>query len=247
MRIPCPSGLVVEARKLKTREANILADAQANRKGVQFDQLLASVTESVTEPGPYELKDGKLNWADVLVGDRMYAQMRVRAETFGAEYGFNVPCPSCHESVPWEVDLNEVPVQALESDDLSTYLAGNKFVAAMATGYKYTYRLLTGRTSRQAAEAVKGKPQGRITAAVGARVTFIEDENGAEVLNRNKHIDELDLLDLQELVAAMDSHDCGIETSIDITCPHCGAVSGVELPFDRREYWAPRLKTKPTT
>lgn len=248
MRIECPSSLVITARKLKTKEIDILANNQASRKGVQFDNMLASVTESVEDTGPYQLNDktGKLDWGDVLVGDRMYAQIQLRAATFGSEYSFGHRCSSCRESYNWVIDLLDLPVKTMEPEDLETFVNGNRFNITMDTGFSYTFQLLTGKTSRKAAEMVKGQPQSRITASLGARILELRDPDGSEVLAKRQHLENLELSDMYALLEAMDAHDCGVETTIDVECPHCGYMEGVEIPFDRKEFWVPPRMRKTT-
>src|SRR5690349_21438783 len=97
--VTCPSGLSGRVRGLKVREANMLADAEAQKKGSVFDSILDACWQSTVEPGPYELTpDGRPSWPRVLVCDRLVAMVGIRVATYGSEYSFGVQCqnrPAC--------------------------------------------------------------------------------------------------------------------------------------------------------
>lgn len=80
--VTAPSGLVVKVRNLKGKEANLFTDTKLNAGGRLIDEILSSVVTEVVDAGPYTTKeDGKLNWADVLTGDRYFLALQSRIAT----------------------------------------------------------------------------------------------------------------------------------------------------------------------
>src|SRR4051794_41098829 len=95
--IVCPSGLAGEIRGLKGKEGKVLSDRTAARAGALFEKILAGCWLGTTDPGIYELSEtgstdstGTIDWSKILVADRFYALLQIRALTFGDEYAFSV-------------------------------------------------------------------------------------------------------------------------------------------------------------
>lgn len=241
MLIHCPSGLVIEVRKLKVAEMNILSDRQAQQRGVVLDQLLNSVWTATQDPGPYTFKD-KPVWDDVLTGDRYYALLQTRCGTHGPEYDFRVPCGVCKASIDWTINLDELPKKDLSPEDLQVFKDGNKFRDLGPDGKQYDFHLMTGRHEKKAQQILKSNRTTRATASLLSRIDAIEG-----VVDRAKYIDNLDLTDALDLIAMLDSHDCGIETTFEVGCLECDAVNEVVLPLDQGRFWTPKKGTKPGT
>jgi hypothetical protein len=53
-------------------------------------------------------------------------------------------------------------------------------------------------------------------------------------------LNDLPMGSMYDLIESLDEHDGGIETEIEVECPHCGAGEEIDLPLDRREFWSPR-------
>ena len=91
--ITCPSGLAGTIRGLKGKEGTLLADRAAAKSGATFEKILAACWLSTDDPGPYQVEEGKpLGWSKVLVADRFYTLLQIRALTFGDGYAFSVQC-----------------------------------------------------------------------------------------------------------------------------------------------------------
>src|SRR5687768_6927997 len=114
--IVCPSGLAGEVRGLKGKEGKLLADRASAKAGSTFEKLLAGCWLTTTDASIYALDEGApLDWSKVLVADRFYALLQIRALTFGDEYAFSVQCQSagCRERFEWELSLKDLPVRPL--------------------------------------------------------------------------------------------------------------------------------------
>ncbi len=86
--ITCPSGLSGRIRGMKVREERVLADRKLAKSGGQIDELLGSCWEETLGPGPYKFGEGeKLDWGNVLQGDRFGYRLRLSRPRCRGEVG----------------------------------------------------------------------------------------------------------------------------------------------------------------
>jgi hypothetical protein len=244
--IVCPSGLTGEIRGLKGKEGKLLADRAAARAGATFEKILAGCWLATTDPGLYELGDGgALDWSKVLVADRFFALLRIRALTFGDEYAFGVQCQSagCRERFEWTLDLDDLPVSPLSDAAKAAFKAGNRFETKLQDGRKVWFRLMTGADEVRAAGALKNGRDGMLLTALALRIVEIE---GVADSDKRKFLDDMEMADAPALLDRFDEADGGVETSIEVECPSCMGVQEVQLPFERG-FFLPRGKAQGRT
>src|ERR1700755_725446 len=119
---------------------------------------------------------GALDWSKVLVADRFYALLQIRALTFGGEYAFSVQCQSagCREGFEWTLDLDALPVRRLSDKAKAPFKAGNRFeTRLLRDGRKVWFRLMTGADEARAAAAMKGSRDGMLLVALAQRIVSI--------------------------------------------------------------------------
>ena len=232
--IVCPSGLAGEIRGLKGKEGALLSDQKAARTGAMFERLLSNCWLSTTDPGIYQLPEsGALDWSQVLVADRFYALLQIRARTFGDEYAFSVQCasPICRERFEWSLNLQELPVVPLADGSKAAFKAGNRFETTLPRdGRRVWFRLMTGADETRAAQIFKTGRDGALLTALALRIVEIE---GVPAQDKRRFLDELELGDAAALLDQFDAADGGVETDIQIECPVCAGVQDVQLPFER--------------
>ena len=231
--ITCPSGLSGRIRGLKVREERILADRKLARNGGQTDQLLKACWTETIDPGPYSLTDARLNWCEVLQGDRFYALLRIRTLTYGSEYAFTVVCDNaaCRARIEWALPLHDLPVRRLEGERLEHFVTGNRFEMTLPdTNRRVWFRLLTGREEKRLPALRRKSPERMLSALLTLRIIEVE---GVEDRQRRAFFDELSMGDADALLDAFDQAECGVETTIEIECPECYAQQDIELPFER--------------
>lgn len=241
--IICPSGLAGEIRGLKAKEAKLLTDRTAARAGATFEQLLAACWLATTDPGIYDLPEtGPLDWSKVLVADRFYTLLQVRAQTFGDDYAFSVQCQNaaCRERFEWTLKLQALPTVALSDASKAAFKAGNRFETALGTGRKVWFRLMTGADEVRAASALKGRRDDALVTAVALRIVEIED---VAPHDKRRFLDEMEMADVTALLDRFDEADGGVETDIEVECPSCLGVQDVQLPFERG-FFLPSSKGK---
>ncbi len=240
--IVCPSGLSGEIRGLKGKEGKLLADRAAARAGSTFEKILAGCWLTTLDPGIYEVPEGgPLDWSKVLVADRFYTLLQVRALTFGDEYAFSVQCQSagCRERFEWTLNLKELPVTPLSDAAKAAFKAGNRFETKLPRdGRKVWFRLMTGADEVRAASVLKAGRDGMLLTALALRIVEIENVPESE---KRKFLDEMEMADAAALLDQFDEADGGVETSIEVECPSCLGVQEVQLPFERG-FFLPRSK-----
>ena len=244
MNIVCPSGLAGEIRGLKGKEGKLLSDRSAARAGATFEKILAGCWLGTTDPGVYDVPAiGPLDWSKVLVADRFYTLLRIRALTFGEEYAFAVQCANaaCRDRFEWALDLTQLPVTPLSDTARATFRAGNRFETRLPRdGRKVWFRLLTGADEVRASSVLKTGRDGMLMTALALRILEIEDVPDHE---KRKFLDEMEMADATALLDQFDEADGGVETGLEIECPACLGVQDVQLPFERG-FFLPTLATK---
>ena len=245
--IVCPSGLAGEIRGLKGKEGALLSDRGASRSGTLFEKLLANCWLSTTDAGIYELPEsGALDWSKVLVADRFYTLLQIRARTFGDEYAFAVQCASlaCRERFEWSLNLQELPVVPLSAESKAAFQAGNRFETTLPRdGRRVWFRLMTGADEIRAAQALKSSRDGALLTTLALRLLEID---GVPARDKRKFLAELELADAAALLDQFDAADGGVETDIQIECPVCAGVQDVQLPFERG-FFLPTARGKTAT
>lgn len=242
--IVCPSGLAGEVRGLKGKEGKLLADRASAKSGSTFEKLLAGCWLTTSEAGIYALDEGApLDWSKVLVADRFYALLQIRALTFGDEYAFSVQCQSagCRERFEWELSLKDLPVRPLSDEAKAAFKGGNRFETQLPRdGRKVWFRLMTGADEVRAASALKTGRDGMLLTALALRIVEIE---GVAEKEKRTFLEDMEMADATALLDSFDEADGGVETTIDVECPHCMGVQEVELPFERG-FFLPRAKER---
>jgi len=264
--ITCPSGLVVTLRKYKVREENGLANEHKARAGTGLEDLLGACTLEVHDWGPYQnLKGykpakgqpavvGPFPWRKAIQGDRSYAMMLLRITTHGGAYEFDETCDNvtCKKPIPWEVNLEDRPVQMLSPADRKILEEGNRFKLEVPAGCVegfddrpcvVWYELATGET-----EAVMSKKKAKYKERLSMfvlllRIVEVEGVGKRPSTKLEDFLDNLDS-DVADFIRAdMETHNCGVETTIRIQCQHCDTVKQVEVPFDSA-FFSPQLAKK---
>jgi hypothetical protein len=231
--ITCPSGLQGRVRGMKVREERVLADRKLARGGGQVEALLAACWEETLDPGPYDFEGGRMDWSQVLQGDRFYALLRVRALTYGPLYAFSVACreEGCRSTIEWELDLFDLPVRTLSEASRAAFASGNRFETRLPDAGRHAwFRLLTGADEQRLATAARGAGERAFSAMLALRVLELE---GVDSQGKRRALEDLTLRDADFLLGEFDRVDCGVDTALEVECPHCLLTQEVELPFDR--------------
>jgi hypothetical protein len=240
--ITCPSGLIGRIRGMKTREERILADRKLAKSGGQLDEILATCWEETLEPGPYAFGAGVADWNKVLQGDRFFTLLSIRVASYGPTYDFDVSCANreCRSTIPWTVNLRDLPVRKLSDESRAAFVTGRNFDAVLPrAGARTTFRLLTGADERRMTAQRRAAGERPISTLLNARIENIE---GVDARDKLRAIEELEMEDVGFLLGEFGRVDCGVETEIGVECPECFGATRVELPFEKGFFLPQRKK-----
>jgi hypothetical protein len=228
----CPSGLIVEVRGLKTKEANLLTNKQAVKAGTVLDQILDACWLRTVDAGPYDFGEGKPDWGKLHVGDRIYILIQIRIETFGATYAFDVRCleENCGAKIQWELDLDDLDVRPIPPSVLEAMKAGRPLTVVVA-GKSVQFKVMRGEDERKNARVMRANPDTLLLNALAARITGIE---GLTPKDKLAWLEDLPLGEATHILDLLDEQDGGVQTDIEIRCPECGSVQDQRLPFGPR-------------
>jgi len=235
--ITCPSGLSGVIRKLKVKEENILSDTRQARNGSGLNKVLASIWEETTAVGPYPIPDGgRPNWSRVLVGDHFYAVMQMRIATYGKDFAFRQQCvnPLCKQQFEWEVPLDKLELKKLSEESERIYKDGNRFETTL-NGTRVHFKLLTADVQK-AHTRIRAEKRDQL--ATESMLLQIIEVEGVEKKQLRSWIENLDSDQAQELREEFDRAGCGIETTIDVECPHCDFQFDTELPVGSQNFFS---------
>jgi hypothetical protein len=189
---------------------------------------------------------------ELLVGDRYYAFMALRSESYGGSYTFPFKCNFCNfkfkETIDIMKDLSVIELPDGAKEPFSVELTN--------AGVTAQFRLLRGfddedideyldKFYQQAAKGAKLGKGGRVLNVGGKRK---KRQNPVYKYRLAKHIvgvnnEEYDLDqalsfisslmagDSRELRAAINEVDPRLDIRIDIECPKCDSVNETTLPF----------------
>ena len=131
----------IEMKYMTAREEDILTNSNFIRQGTVIDKLLQSLVVT------------KINFDELLIGDKNAIMIAARVLGYGAEYAFTYTNNQGQE-IETTVDLstlNEKPV------DESLYKSGNNFVFTLPkSGNTITFKLLTHGDEKKIEAEIKG-------------------------------------------------------------------------------------------
>lgn len=254
-----PSGLSGEFRGLTAKDLRYLTNEKLVQDNEVEDYVLRHAWQGLVEPGPYDFGGDKdVDWGRVLVGDRIVGLLTIRVATFpGEPYTARVKCEDCSKSFDYDFDLEALlreKTQRLSPEDAETFAKGNRFEAEMpGTNAPFVFKLRTGAEAKKLASYLQAKKNGskrmqeRMNPLVDSVANAIVGIEGLKLNTQDARFDYLESLsmgDFQALVELMQSHDCGVDTDVDVKCTKCGSEQTLSLPFGQRGFFNPRSVRK---
>jgi hypothetical protein len=202
---------------------------------------------------------------ELLSGDRYYAFFMLRAESYGAGYGFPMRCSSCGKqwreeiNLTKDLDLIKLPEGAVEPFELVLPYSGSRLQFRLLRGYDEeeieshierinkarlkggSLRTRGGRIIREADEGEKKKkhidPSFRFRLARQVVAVDSKDLDFDEALEFVSNLKAPDSLALRQ---AIDKTAPGIDMRLLVDCEWCGFENDHILPFTS-EFLNPRL------
>lgn len=240
--IECPSGLSGSIRGLKGKEADLFTSQKTEMEEGIITAIIRACWEETTAPGPYK---GDLDWKAALTGDRYYAALQIRAETYKSVFQWPAAClnPRCGKRFTAYIDLHkDVRIQRLAEESAKRFSAGELFEWTLPLAEKAVkFHLQTGKDEefgRKLDDSPDSSEQG-LTTQIAVRVEEIE---GIHINDKIRFLKECEMADLMDLLDYMDEVDCGVDTEVTIKCDKCGLPQPSELPLVSLAFWFPRRR-----
>lgn len=217
------SGDVIEIRGMKVKEQSLLLDKKGMVNGTAVNKLLQNCVLT-----------GGIDVNELFLGDRTALLIAIRIETYGPEFVFRHTCPTCEQSSYYREDLSKLRVQYLDpplplgEDRVYEFKLPRR-------GVVVKYRHLRGKDEQKLRIAKSQAKEAIMQALLRVRTVEIEGEKVVST----KWFDDLEGYDSAALFADMERTDCGIETDIEGTCPHCATTFELSLPIASKDFFMP--------
>lgn len=212
----------IQYRELAGPEEDILAsNLPASTK---VTQMMFNCTKSI---GPVDQPQELRKMIDKLViTDRLYYLVKLRAHSLGPQYQFELECPQCQVVDKVSFDLNQLKVdRAPKADELYKTIT-------LPSGKIVRFKVGDGQTD--AAIEKMAKPDNAPSVALFARVTEID----AKPVNF-VDIKEMSMRDRGALRKAIDEAEGEFDDEFDAECPKCGNQYKGTMQLDAQSFFSP--------
>ena len=198
-------------RPLTGREEDWLAQSRNLPHAVKVTRLLSECVLSI-EGAPVNASMIR----KLLVGDRDFLVLRVRAATLGDRVLAVLPCPACNERMDVEFSVDEVAVEPrLQTMSAYSFLLGARTIR---------FRLPAGEDQ----EAVLGMDLASATGELLLRCLL--DDGGIPLGEEER----------DAVAAEMERLAPRVELELDLSCPECGHAFA--LPFDTTAFFFEEMR-----
>jgi hypothetical protein len=251
LQLKLPSGARGTIRGLKGEEVNLFANRQSSKRGRTAQSILKNVWVETEDPGP--LYGEGLDWDNAPQCDRFVALFYARIATYGSEYSFKYQCEDrtqCGRRFEWTLDLlDDMTIKDLPEESIAQFQDRNRFRTTITDNEgearAIVFQLMTPKLEQKVEQVTTMAPKERTTAGLAQRIVSVAgiEESGRGPIKA--FLNDLDAGAILDLADAMDEVDGGVETMIDIECPHCGCLMEVDLPL-REGFWSPSRRRRST-
>jgi hypothetical protein len=204
--VTLPSGGVAKIRPITFEEERDIIRANATQ-GVDIATVLISKCVEGIED------------SEILLVDKLYLLFKLRELSFGAVYDFVVGCPGCKRENNISVDLNNMPVVSLESED------GTETIELPMCKKQVKVRLAS-----VADEKFMANTESLMDNLWRFIIQFDEYDNEMVI---QQVIRKLPAGDVTKLVNTITCKGYGLTTDVRVICSHCGHDSVMELPLNQ--------------
>ncbi len=170
----------------------------------------------------------------LLSQDRTYILIYLRGISYSPLYDVEVKCPECTRACQTQIDLNMLDVNECPMDFGPDSLQDT----LPASGFKFKYRLSTGMDETQVNEhrekRIKeyGDNAADDTLIFRASLLIEEIEGLTNKLMIQQILKRLPINDVAYLRHLMTEPPFGVDTKVDIVCPHCTNEFDVDMPME---------------
>lgn len=239
--LPCgylaPDGELiteVQVREITGVEEDMLA-AKNIPGGKKITQLLGNCLERL---GPMTDKPILVRCArDLLIGDRVFLMLAIRRVTLGDDFPFEKECPKCDHKSLYTVDLGSLETQKMGDPKKRVY------EGALPNGKSVRWHCMTGKEEETLSKV------GTTDALSASILVRVDSINGGPV--SMQAIKALSMRDREWLRERFDESEGGVDTTLQLTCPECGAEFEDQLDVGQTGFFFPsrilKLSNKSTS
>lgn len=249
----CPSGLVLEMRKIKGREIVALASTAESESvaDTSMASLVGACWEGTTDAGPYPYVVAGTQlappWLRLLKGDVLFLFIELRRISLldGEIYSPLVTCEACKRSYGWDVPLSELPKLELPAESVARMKAGQLFDTTLPSGAVVQFDLQKTAQETEIINLLKMQHRngGTVIDTLAAQIVKV-DGRELTIKERSEFVQDLGLDEVTTLQEAFEAVDCGIDTEIVTICKHCGHRQAIALPLAKGFFQLSRTKKK---
>lgn len=247
MLIHCPSGLQVEARKIKLRELRQLAeDSESDSPDAGLPKALSACVERVIDVGPYTSMGQKLDFRRVVKEDFVYALLQLRIASVRDVYEFTRQCQKCTKVYGCQVRLSTLPCAPLPATTREVIRAAGHFSGKLLDGKDFRFRLTTTADEHAVKELQKAQDRkvSTVSDRLAAQLVYVQ---GLKEQHTGAFFDFADDLALDEYIHIRDQIAAvggGPDTEVRTKCEKCRWEQTEELPFGP-EFFVPSGSASP--
>jgi len=250
--IVCPSGLEGMIRPLNVGDINELSEKQKKGKDGKdrLNSMLSGVWQKTTNPSIYPSEvtaegDRILRWGDFLAGDRSFLIYEARRITFGDDFFFTVPCPSCKRRIEWSIKLSDIESTGLSEEGVEAFsdgLHGHVKIKLPICGQTVGVAILRCSVQHSVSKVSEQGSKATNEASLLCRLPYIEGASSPG--ERRKFIRGMHMLDMEFAKESWEKHDITVEDVARVECEGCGDVFDTGIPVNARFFSGASTKTK---
>jgi len=227
---PLSSGKI-ELFMPTAKHEDILTSRNLIKKGVVIDQFLKSL-----------VANEKVNFDDILVGDKNGLLIASRILLYGAQYKTKITCRSCEEQFTHDINLADLEMREI---DFSKFTKGqNEFSFQLPhSKVNISFKLLTHADEvmiNNQLRKIKNYETGGVNPELTTRLTYFITEIDGETSKAKiqsfvqNRLTSRDSLEFRQYLADITP---GMETDINVECSLCGHEQTIGLPMDVNFFW----------
>jgi len=220
----------IELKQPTAREEDILTSRNLITKGIVLDKFLESIIVT------------KINYDNLLLGDKNGIMYAARVLTYGNEYGVELKCPSCGELNRKNIDLNNISIKDISFEEFQQNI--NEFSYTLPVSKKeIKFKLLTHADEKMIEQELKNmKKKTNVDTEMTTRLKFsiIEVNGKREKSEIFKLVESMPTKDSFALRSEIFRITPDMDSKFDFSCDECGYTEERDIPLGISFFWPSR-------
>lgn len=231
---PQLAGGTIHVRPMTGADEEILATPRYVKKNEAVDMIFRACIQERIDP------------TSLLTIDRNYLLIWLRGISYDPIYEVEVRCTECGEKSKQEINLDQLELKMCPDDFSLESLSG----VLPKTGWKFSYRLSTGRDELAIAQyrdkrnkefGVAGRTDDTLSYRTALLLNNIEEVT--DTTHLHILLKRLPVSDGAYLRSLVNETPFGVDTNITLVCPVCGAEFTTDLPMEA-SFFFPQFRKK---